>query len=55
MEYFGVNTLCDKKGFSCKHDSLDFSHHNFSDVKYLYFLCFGMYSFCVRLGSVLGL
>ena len=50
-----LNTLCDKKHFSGKNDSLNFGHHNFSDVKYLYFLWFRMYLFWVRLGPVLGL
>ena len=42
-------------GFSGKHDLYNFDYHNFSDMKYLYFLCLGMFSFLVHLGTVLGL
>jgi hypothetical protein len=38
-----------------KNDTYNFDYHNFSDVKYLYFLCLGMFSFWVHLGPVLGL
>ena len=50
-----LNTLSDKKGFSGKKRFLNFGDHNFSDVKYLYFLCLGMFSCWVCLGPVLGL
>ena len=43
-----LNTLCDEKGSYDKNDSLDFGDHNFSDVKYLYFLCLGMFFFWVH-------
>ena len=49
-----LNTLCDKKGFSGKKRFLNFSDHNFGDVKYLYFLCLGMFSFWVLLRACFG-
>ena len=42
-------------GFSDKNYSHNLDYHNFSDVKYLYFLCLEIYSFWVNLGPVLGL
>jgi hypothetical protein len=47
-----LNTLYDNKGFSGKKGFLNFSDNDFSDVKYLYFLCSGMFSFWVRFGSL---
>ena len=41
--------------FSDKIESHNFDYHDFSDVKYLYFLCLEIYSFWVHLGPVLGL
>jgi hypothetical protein len=42
-------------GFSHKNESHNFDYHNFSDVKYLYFLCLEIYSFWFHLGPILGL
>ena len=48
-------TFCDVDSFSDKKESHNFDYHNFSDVKYLYFLCLEIDSFWVHLGPVLGL